>query len=171
MWNQLGVCMWFISSLPGQRKPLLQLLKVQPSLIHTFIIFSVPPHPRRAGELSSTFMSICTWAPTCLLSIISYSSKYIRLIELQYIRLIELKHFLLIFYPSDFQNVVTRSINRFWCYTPDLLNQKVWRQKLINLYFCNPYKDSVAPKFWQPRLYIKSCSGFLRVKIKVLVMV
>lgn len=57
-------------------KPLPQLLKVQPSLIHTFIISSLPPHPRRASQLSSTFTSICAWALTCLLSIISYSSKY-----------------------------------------------------------------------------------------------
>ena len=64
-----------------------------------------------------------------------------------HIRFIELKHFLSILYPSDFQNVVTGSINRFWAYTADLLNQTFWRQKLINLYLFNPYKDSVAPKF------------------------
>lgn len=75
MWNQLGVCMYLWTPCLGRGSHCSSFLK---SSLHwfTFIIFSVPPHPRRAGELSSTFMSICAWALTCLLSIISYSSKF-----------------------------------------------------------------------------------------------
>lgn len=55
------MCMRSVSSLHRWMSPLPQLLKAQPSLIHTLIDAPVSPHPGRASQLSSPLKSTCEY--------------------------------------------------------------------------------------------------------------